>query len=181
MDVRNCALLKPILVMKNNSGLTAVAIVTEAVLEANLTPQVAEAAFTSNAKEAMMEGLTILTTSKIGKVVKTLHQEIAATAEDRRQHHRRAEPISNSHSCSRSSSRSSLEWTLLTTASDSKLMSHLHLFVKDKVTKQQFLVDTGAYMCVCVFIYPHSHLPGRKTRADYKLYALTIPTFIVTV
>jgi hypothetical protein len=50
------------------------------------------------------------------------------------------------------------------------------LFITDRVTKQQYLVDTGSDMCV----FPRKLLPGRWDRTDYTLYAangITIPTY----
>ena len=41
------------------------------------------------------------------------------------------------------------------------------LLVMDKDTKVQFLVDTGADLCV----YPRSQVCGRRKKADYDLYA----------
>jgi len=50
------------------------------------------------------------------------------------------------------------------------------LFVTDKVSKQQYLVDTGSDLCV----FPHKLLLGRRERTDYTLYAAngtSIPTY----
>lgn len=52
-------------------------------------------------------------------------------------------------------------------ASDPVLMSSRRLFMTDKVSKQQFLVDTGADVCV----YPRSLLPGKRNKTGYELYA----------
>jgi len=54
-----------------------------------------------------------------------------------------------------------------------------HLFVKNKVSKQQCLVDTGSELCV----FPHKFLLGRRERTDYTLYAAnwtSIPTYVWT-
>lgn len=41
------------------------------------------------------------------------------------------------------------------------------LFVTDKTTKQKFLIDTGADLC----IYPSQLLQGRRTKSAYELFA----------
>jgi hypothetical protein len=52
-------------------------------------------------------------------------------------------------------------------ASDPLITSPRRLFITDKVTKVQFLVDTGADVCV----YPRSRLTGNRTKSDFELYA----------
>lgn len=52
-------------------------------------------------------------------------------------------------------------------ASDPLLTSPRRLFVTDKVTKLQFLVDTGADVCV----FPRSRLTEKREKSDYELYA----------
>lgn len=52
-------------------------------------------------------------------------------------------------------------------ASDPILTSTRRLFITDKATKLQFLVDTGADVCV----YPRSLLPGKRSKSDYELFA----------
>lgn len=41
------------------------------------------------------------------------------------------------------------------------------LFVTDKHTKVQFLIDTGSDLCV----YPRSEIKGRRSKTDFQLYA----------
>ena len=41
------------------------------------------------------------------------------------------------------------------------------LFVKDRITKQRYLVDTGSDLCV----FPRKLLAGRRECMDYTLYA----------
>jgi transposase InsO family protein len=52
-------------------------------------------------------------------------------------------------------------------ASDSVPTTPRRLFITDKVTKTQFLVDTGADVCV----YPRSLLREKRPKTDYSLYA----------
>jgi hypothetical protein len=50
------------------------------------------------------------------------------------------------------------------------------LFVKDRVHKQRYLVETGSDLCV----FPRKVLPRRRERTDYTMYAAngtTIPTY----
>ena len=50
------------------------------------------------------------------------------------------------------------------------------LFVIDRKTKTQFLVDTGADLCV----FPRSFIRGRRSKSNYELYAANdtvIPTY----
>ena len=50
------------------------------------------------------------------------------------------------------------------------------LFVTDRKTKTQFLVDTGADLCV----FPRSFIRGQRPKSNYELYAANdnvIPTF----
>jgi hypothetical protein len=50
------------------------------------------------------------------------------------------------------------------------------LFIKDRISKRQFLIDTGSHLCV----YPRRLIPRRKERVNYDLYApngTTIPTY----
>lgn len=51
-------------------------------------------------------------------------------------------------------------------AADCQLISR-RLFVTDKVTKRQFLVDTGSDLCC----YPYHWLPSRRQSTDYELSA----------
>jgi hypothetical protein len=41
-----------------------------------------------------------------------------------------------------------------------------HLFITDRITKQQYLIDTGSDLCA----FPRKLLPGCKERTDYDLY-----------
>jgi hypothetical protein len=50
------------------------------------------------------------------------------------------------------------------------------LFIKDRRSKQRFLVDTGSDLCV----FPRKLVPGRQERVNYGLFAAngtTIPTY----
>jgi hypothetical protein len=50
------------------------------------------------------------------------------------------------------------------------------LFIKDRVTKQQYLIETGSDLCV----FPRKFLLGSWVRTDYNLYAANgtnIPTY----
>jgi len=54
--------------------------------------------------------------------------------------------------------------------------SSSHLFIMDRISKQQYLVDTGSDLCV----FPCKLLPGSRGRTDYTLYVAngtTIPTY----
>lgn len=60
--------------------------------------------------------------------------------------------------------------------SDSNLTSSCCLFITINATKQQFLVDTAAYVCV----YPQKLLIGKKQKMDYILFVpnnTTITTY----
>ena len=53
------------------------------------------------------------------------------------------------------------------------------LFITDRLTKQQYLVDTGSDLCV----FPRKLLPGRRERSEYNLFyanGTTIPTYGLT-
>ena len=52
-------------------------------------------------------------------------------------------------------------------ASDPVLTSSRRLFITDRTSKQQFLVDTGADVCV----YPRGFLSDKRPKTSYELYA----------
>ena len=65
------------------------------------------------------------------------------------------------------------------TAANVCTTSSCHLFVTDRISKQQYLMDTGSDLCV----FPCKLPPGRRERMDYTLYAAngtTIPTYRLT-
>ena len=68
-----------------------------------------------------------------------------------------------------------LDGPALMEASDPCPMSR-RLFVTDKITKTQFLIDTGADLCV----FPRSLISGRRPKSNYTLFAAndsTIATY----
>lgn len=96
-----------ILATQQKADLDALAVLADAVLEANPRPHVAETAVATNAMEAMMERLTILMTAKMGEIANTLRQEVAAITEDRRDYRSsRSDSRSSPHPRSRSRSAS---------------------------------------------------------------------------
>ncbi|XP_022198462.2 uncharacterized protein LOC111055518 [Nilaparvata lugens] len=96
-----------ILATQQNSDFDALAVLADAVLEANPRPSISETAVATNSVEQMMERLTLLMTAKMGEIANTLRQEIVAVAEVQHENRsRRSNFQSSPHSRSRSASRS---------------------------------------------------------------------------